>query len=50
MVTFKGEKVIAVYGDGGSDRSTKPTDLARKQFESAAATGYQPILKKFGNR
>jgi hypothetical protein len=49
LVTFKGNKVSAFY-DSGSENSTKPTSLARKQFETAAASGYKSIFKVFGVR
>jgi hypothetical protein len=49
LVIFKGNKVSAFY-DGGSERSTKPSSVARKQFEAAAAGGYKSIFKVFGVR
>ncbi len=50
LVTFKGAKISAIYADGGSERITKPTSEARKQFETAADGGYKSIFKVFGVR
>jgi hypothetical protein len=49
LVTFTGSKVKTVYDDSNS-RLEKPNAAARKQFESAAASGYKSIFKVFGIR
>jgi hypothetical protein len=49
LVTFTGSKVKAIYDDSNS-RLEKPTTTARKQFETAAASGYRSIFKVFGVR
>jgi hypothetical protein len=49
LVTFASSKVKTIYDDGNS-RFEKPTATARKQFETAAASGYRSIFKVFGVR
>jgi hypothetical protein len=50
LVIFNGTKISAIYADDGSERITKPTSEARKQFQAAAAGGYKSIFKVFGVR
>lgn len=52
LVTFAGSKVKTVRNiyDDSNGRLEKPNAVARKQFETAAARGYQSIFKVFGIR
>jgi hypothetical protein len=48
-VTFTGSKVKTIYDDS-NNRFETPSAAARKQFETAAASGYKSIFKVFGIR
>jgi hypothetical protein len=49
LVTFTGSKVKTIYDDS-NNRFETPSAAARKQFETAAASGYKSIFKVFGIR
>jgi hypothetical protein len=49
LVVFTGSKVKIIY-NSSNNRFEKPTATARKQFETAALSGYKSIFKVFGVR